>query len=79
MGSNIIGFVLSFFFLMYTTRYLGSESYGILSFAIAFGSIIIFLADIGIGSVIIRDIARDKQLTAKYLGNTIIIKSFYPL
>jgi len=74
MGSNIIGFVLSFFFLMYTTRYLGSDSYGILSFAIAFSSITIFLADIGIGSVIIRDIARDKQLTAKYFGNSILLK-----
>jgi O-antigen/teichoic acid export membrane protein len=73
-ASSIIGFVLSFFFLMYSTRYLGSENYGILSFSISFASIMIFLADIGIGSVIIRDIARDKSLTAKYFGNVILIK-----
>jgi O-antigen/teichoic acid export membrane protein len=59
---------------MYTTRYLGSDNYGILSFSIAFASIMIFLADIGIGSVIVRDIARDKSLTAKYFGNVVLIK-----
>jgi len=59
---------------MYTTRYLGSDNYGILSFSIAFASIMIFLADIGIGLVTIRDIARDKSLTAKYLGNVVLIK-----
>jgi O-antigen/teichoic acid export membrane protein len=74
MISNIIGFVFSFFFLMYTTRYLGSEKYGILSFAIAFASITIFLADIGISNVIVRDIARDRAKIQKYFGNSILLK-----
>lgn len=73
-GSNIIGFIFSFFFLVYTTRYLGSEKYGLLSFAIAFASLTIFLADIGISSVIVRDVARDKALAATYVGNAILIK-----
>jgi len=59
---------------MYTTRYLGSEKYGILSFAIAFASITIFLADIGISNVIVRDIARDKAKIQKYFGNSILLK-----
>jgi len=59
---------------MYSTRYLGSENYGILSFAIAFASITIFLADIGIASVIVRDVARDKARTQKYFGNSILLK-----
>jgi O-antigen/teichoic acid export membrane protein len=59
---------------MYSTRYLGSENYGILSFAIAFASITIFLADIGIASVIVRDVARDKARTQKYFGNSIMLK-----
>ena len=59
---------------MYTTRYLGSEKYGILSFAIAFASITLFLADIGIASVIIRDVARDKARTQKYLANSVFLK-----
>ena len=74
LTSNVIGLVLSFFFLMYTTRYLGSDNYGVLSFSIAFASITIIFADIGIGSVILRDIARDKALTQTYLGNSILLK-----
>ncbi len=73
-SSNIIGFVFSFFFLVYTTRYLGSERYGLLSFAIAFASITIFLADIGISSVIVRDVARDRSKAAIYVGSSILIK-----
>ncbi|MGB4086574.1 oligosaccharide flippase family protein [Methanothrix sp.] len=73
-SSNIIGFIFSFFFLVYTTRYLGSEGYGLLSFAIAFASISIFLADMGITSVIVRDVARDRSKTATYIGNSILIK-----
>jgi len=73
-SSNIIGFVFSFFFLVYTTRYLGTERYGLLSFAIAFASITIFLADIGISSVIVRDVARDRSKTAIYIGNSILMK-----
>lgn len=59
---------------MYSTRYLGPDNYGILSFSIAFATIMIFLADIGIGTVIVRDIARDKAQTAKYFGNVVLIK-----
>lgn len=73
-SSNIISVVFSFFFLVYTTRYLGSEKYGLLSFAIAFASITIFLADIGISSVIVRDVARDKSKTSVYVGNSILMK-----
>lgn len=73
-ASSVIGFVSSFFFLMYSTRYLGSEKYGILSFAIAFASITIFMADIGIASVIVRDVARDKERTQKYFGNSVLLK-----
>jgi len=59
---------------MYSTRYLGSEKYGILSFAIAFAFHTIFMADIGIASVIVRDVARDKERTQKYFGNSIFLK-----
>jgi O-antigen/teichoic acid export membrane protein len=59
---------------MYSTRYLGSDDYGILSFSIAFVSITIFFADLGMGSVIVRDIARDKSKSGIYFTNVILIK-----
>ena len=74
LASNIIQFFLSFIFLTKTTRYLGSEEYGVLSFAIAFASIVIFLADLGISTVMVRDIARDKTIAPKYFSNSILLK-----
>lgn len=72
--SHVIGLALSFFYLIYTTRYLGAESYGILSFALAYTSLVGFFTDIGLLSVTIRDVARDRSLTRKYMGNMAVLK-----
>jgi O-antigen/teichoic acid export membrane protein len=37
--SQIASYILGFFFIMYTARYLGAEGFGILSFALAFTGI----------------------------------------
>jgi len=72
--AQIISSVLTFFFFAYTSRYLGPESFGILSFAIALTAIFSILNDLGLGQVTIREIARDKSLTSKYIGNIAAIK-----
>lgn len=72
--SNVVGLGLSFFYLIYTTRYLGAENYGILSFALAFTSLAGFFTDIGLLTVTIRDVARDRSLTRKYMGNMALLK-----
>ncbi len=59
---------------MYTVRYLGAEGFGILSFALAFAGILGVLADLGLGTLTVREVARDKSLTGKYLGNIAVIK-----
>lgn len=73
-AAQVIGYILSFFFVMYTARYLGAEGFGILSFAIAFTGIFGILCDLGLRKVTTRDVARDKSLTDKYLGNVVTIK-----
>ena len=72
--SNIVGLFLSYFYLIYVTRYLGAGNWGILSFGLAFTSIVGFFTDIGLLSVTIRDIARDKSLTRKYMWNMAVLK-----
>ena len=37
--AQIASYILGFFFVMYTARYLGAEGFGILSFALAFTGI----------------------------------------
>ena len=67
--SQIASYIFGFFYVMYVARYLGAAGYGIMSFALAFTGIFSNLTDPGLNSLIIRDIARDKSLVGKYLGN----------
>lgn len=72
--SQILTFILGFLYLIFTARYLGPESYGILSFAISFNLIFSILADLGLNQFLVRDLVRDKSLVSKYFGNALVMK-----
>jgi len=76
LASNIISKILGFFYVMYIARYLGAEGFGILSFALAFTGIFSVFSDLGFGPLTVREVARDKSLVRKYLGNITVIKIF---
>ena len=59
---------------MYTARYLGAEGFGILSFALAFTGIFGVFSDLGLSTLTVREVARDKALASKYLGNIVVMK-----
>ncbi|MBM4241663.1 MAG: flippase [Euryarchaeota archaeon] len=73
--SQISSYILAFFYTIYMARYLGAEGFGLLSTAIAFAGIFAVFTDLGLGLITIRDVARDKSLASKYLGNVAIIKT----
>lgn len=72
--SQIISNILILFYTIYIARYLGAEGFGILSFAIAMVGIFNILTDLGISTLTVRDVARNKSLGPKYLGNGLFIK-----
>lgn len=59
---------------MYTARYLGAEGFGILSFALAFTGLFATFTNLGLSTLTIREVARDKSLVSKYLGNIGLMK-----
>jgi len=67
--ADAIGKIFMFFFVIYTARYLGVAGFGILSFALAFTGIFGIFSDLGLQQLAIREIARDRSLARKYLGN----------
>jgi len=75
LAANIISKVLGFFYVMYTARYLGAEGFGMLSFALAFTGIFGVFSDLGLGSLTVREVARDKSLVKKYLNNISVMKA----
>ena len=72
--AQIISCILGFFYVMYTARYLGAAGFGILSFALAFTGIFGVFSNLGLSMLTVREVARDKSLARKYLGNIAVMK-----
>lgn len=74
--SQIITYLLGFFITMYTARYLGVEGFGIIGSALALTGIFGVFADLGLGTVMVREVSREKSLGNKYLFNIAFLKFF---
>lgn len=74
IASQIISYIIAFFYMIYIARYLGANGFGTLSFAIAFTGIFSILADLGLNTLTVREIARNKSLTGKYFSNVVLMK-----
>jgi len=74
--ANVISYLLGFFTTLYTARYLGVEGFGILSLALAITGIFGVLTDLGLSTLTIREVSRNKSLANKYISNTAILKVF---
>jgi O-antigen/teichoic acid export membrane protein len=59
-----------------TARYLGTSSFGVLGFALAFTAIFGVLIDFGLSMLTTREVARDPALASKYLANIIVMRLF---
>jgi O-antigen/teichoic acid export membrane protein len=69
LAAQVLSNVIIFFYMMYTVRYLGAAGFGILAFALAFTSIFGVISDFGLQQLTIREVARDRSLSSKYLAN----------
>jgi O-antigen/teichoic acid export membrane protein len=72
--SDIFQKILSFILVIYIARILGDVNFGKYSFAFSFCSLFLILSDLGISQYMIREVARNKMLTSKFMGNVAIIK-----
>lgn len=67
--SQMISYVLAFLYTLYSARYLGTTNFGIISFATAISGLFAIFTDLGLSTLTIREVARDKNKTYQYLGN----------
>lgn len=72
--SQIITSLLGLLYLAYLMRHLGPEKWGIISFALSLTAILSLLLDLGLNTLITREIARDRSVTGKYSGNILVLK-----
>jgi O-antigen/teichoic acid export membrane protein len=71
---SALGSLLHFLLLVVAGRQLGVEDFGILTFAIALIFLFGNLLDMGLHRLMIREIARDRAATAKFLGHSLTWK-----
>lgn len=73
-AAQIVTIIVGVLSLKLTTTHLGPTEYGVLAFAQSFTGMFGAFMDFGLGTLIIRDVSRDKSKVKKYLGNIIAIK-----
>ena len=72
--SQILLLLMGFFTLVFMARYLGVSSFGILSLALSISGIFAIIVDMGLGTLMIREISRNKSIADKYIPNVILMK-----
>jgi O-antigen/teichoic acid export membrane protein len=75
LGSQILSALINVAGMVVLGNYLAAEGYGEYAFYYALVPLIASLSDLGVGVIITREVARDKVLGARYLGDALIIKA----
>ena len=73
-SATLISYLFGFFTTLYAARYLGAEEFGVISLALALTGIYIIFTDLGLNTLIVREISRDKTLVDSYVTNITLIK-----
>ncbi len=66
--------ILMFVVIVALVRFWGPEEFGAYNLAFAYVSLFVVLADFGLSTIAIRDIAKHKDLSEKYLNNLLGLK-----
>lgn len=72
LGTRMLDIIIS----MIVARYLGPKGFGLLAFAVSFGALFSIIPGFGMGSLIIRDISRDREQISRYLIHGFAAKIF---
>ncbi len=72
--AQIISYLLIFIYSIYTARYLGPDDFGILTFGLSLIGILGIFTDLGLNTLMTREIARDNTKNLQYFSNFITIK-----
>ena len=72
--SQIISYIFTFFITMYAARYFGASIFGMWSIALSITGIFGIFADLGMSTLMIREISRNLSARDKYISNIFLIK-----
>jgi O-antigen/teichoic acid export membrane protein len=78
-AGQLITLVLSFISAVYVPRYLGPKGTGEIALAGALTSLVSTFGALGIGTLMMRDIARDHQKAPDLMGAAIVVRALFAL
>jgi O-antigen/teichoic acid export membrane protein len=74
LGAQAISALINVAGVVLLGGYLAAEGYGQYAFYYALVPLVATLSDLGIGVIVTREVARDRALGARYLGDALIVK-----
>lgn len=72
--ASIARLAISFFVSIFTARYLGPSNYGILSYVISFSSFFTAICNLGINSILVKELLDDSDHQGVVLGSTFFMR-----
>lgn len=73
-GGQVAIKIISFAFNVIVIRYLGTEEYGKFAVCVAFGGLFVVLSDLGLATLGVKRIARDRSLIAGLFSNIVAFR-----
>jgi len=73
---EVVSRLLAVLCLIYIARKLGDADFGRYSFAYSFCGLFVVLLDLGLNTLLVRNLARERRETENYLGNITTMKLF---
>jgi O-antigen/teichoic acid export membrane protein len=74
LAGNLIFRLVSLVLVIYLAKYLGVEEFGKYNFVFAYLTFFGIITDLGLGDILVREMARDSEKVSKIFGNVYIIK-----
>jgi len=75
LGAQVLSALVNVVGMITLGNYLAAEGYGEYAFYYALVPVIASLSDLGVGAIITREVARDRALGARYLGDALLVKA----
>lgn len=73
-AGRIANMAVSFFAAIYVVRSLGPDKYGVLSYAVSFAGLSTIIANLGIDSIVSRELARNPERKNVIIGSAVVLK-----
>ncbi len=75
-SSEVVGRLLKMALVIYAARVLGAEGWGVFSYALSLGSLLMIFSDIGLGTLITREATQKKEGYKNFVATAMLLKGF---